>query len=373
MKAELEALSWRVDTLQLQVALRRVPALGVVMLSRLASALGLGGGAKEAARLACLANVTAEAVASKPVISLPQAAQLSTALKVMHSHGAGAINVCEGPDGPLQGILTERDILCKHDFDDTLCTAPISGLMTPTVEVAAPDWSLERCLGVMLDKNFRHLPVLDTGPGAYGRVDAMLSMRDICRVLTAQEPTQLGKSRQGSALTIGDAVEAVRFGSAREQLGAFQPEVPPEHSIAEAVEAMRTAETGSVLIPLVAPSAASSAQAFGLFTERDLLKVLAAGPRDLRSVPVNEYMTSAADMIWADADFPVFDALQACRPIRVRVTHPVARVHVEMEPRARQRLVSSRVRASVRVAVRVRVSAWQHPYPYPNPSPYPYP
>ena len=64
----------------------------------------------------------------------------------------------------------------------------------------------------------------------------------------------------------------------------------------------------------VAPSAASSAQAFGLFTERDLLKVLAAGPRDLRSVPVNEYMTSAADMIWADADFPVFDALQACRP-----------------------------------------------------------
>ena len=288
--------------------------LGVVMLSRLASALGLGGGAKEAARMACLANVTAGAVASKPVISLPQAAQLSTALKVMHSHGAGAINVCEGPDGPLQGILTERDILCKHDFDDTLCTAPISGLMMETVEVAAPDWSLERCLGVMLDKNFRHLPVLDTGPGAYGRVDAMLSMRDICRVLTAQEPTQLGKSRQGSALTIGDAVEAVRFGSAREQLGAFQPEVPPEHSIAEAVEAMRTAETGSVLIPLVAPSAASSAQAFGLFTERDLLKVLAAGPRDLRSVPVNEYMTSAADMIWADADFPVFDALQACRP-----------------------------------------------------------
>ena len=259
--------------------------------------------------MACLANVTAGAGASKPVISLPQAAQLSTALKLMHSHGAGAINVCEGPDGPLQGILTERDILCKHDFDDTLCTAEISGLMTPTVEVAAPDWSLERCLGVMLDKNFRHLPVLDTGPGAYGRVNAMLSMRDICRVLTAQEPTQ-----HGSALTIGDAVEAVRFGSPREQLGVFQPEVPPEHSIAEAVEAMRTAETGSVLIPLVAPSAASSAQAFGLFTERDLLKVLAAGPRDLRSVPVNEYMTSAADMIWADADFPVFDALQACRP-----------------------------------------------------------
>ena len=41
-----------------------------VMLSRLASALGLGGGAKEAARMACLANITAGAVASKPVISL---------------------------------------------------------------------------------------------------------------------------------------------------------------------------------------------------------------------------------------------------------------------------------------------------------------
>ena len=84
--------------------------------------------------------------------------------------------------------------------------------------------------------------------------------------------------------------------------------LPATASAEDAVSMMRETEFGALLVR------GDGTGEFGLFTERDLLKVLAAGPRDLRSVPVNEYMTSAADMIWADADFPVFDALQACRP-----------------------------------------------------------
>ena len=39
---------------------------------------------------------------------------------------------------PLQGIITERDILLKHDFDDQFCARPVGDLMTSHVEVADP-------------------------------------------------------------------------------------------------------------------------------------------------------------------------------------------------------------------------------------------
>jgi hypothetical protein len=40
-------------------------------------------------------------------------------------------------DGPLQGIITERDVLLKHDFNDHFCARPVGDLMTTSVEVAA--------------------------------------------------------------------------------------------------------------------------------------------------------------------------------------------------------------------------------------------
>ena len=122
-----------------------------------------------------------------PALSLPPDAPLSKALKMMHARGIGALHVSEG-DGPLMGIITERDILLKHDFDDdNFCTVPVGDLMTSAVEVAAPSWSLERCLELMLEKHCRHLPLLDDAATATGstkgRADALLSMRDVCRYL----------------------------------------------------------------------------------------------------------------------------------------------------------------------------------------------
>ena len=106
------------------------------MLRRVAQAFGLGGPAKDARWIARLADVTAGAVASKPALSLPPDAPLSKALKMMHAHGGGALHVTE-MDGPLQGIITERDVLLKHDFNDHFCARPVGDLMTTSVEVAA--------------------------------------------------------------------------------------------------------------------------------------------------------------------------------------------------------------------------------------------
>lgn len=111
-------------------------ALLCSMLARVAQAFGLGGPAKDARWIARLADVTAGAVASKPALSLPPDASLSKALKMMHAHGVGALHVTE-MDGPLQGIITERDILLKHDFEDQFCARPVGDLMTTSVEVTA--------------------------------------------------------------------------------------------------------------------------------------------------------------------------------------------------------------------------------------------
>ena len=58
--------------------------------------------------------------------------------------------------------------------------------------------------------------------------------------------------------------------------------VAPEATVADAVSKMRGEGCGSVLVPLVSPAVASTEQAFGIFTERDFVKVLAGGLIDAR-------------------------------------------------------------------------------------------
>ena len=79
--------------------------------------------------------------------------------------------------------------------------------------MADPSWSLARCLELMLEKHCRHLPLLDAAATATGstkgRADALLSMRDVCRFLAADEDSPpdagriliSGKSLQASSHT----------------------------------------------------------------------------------------------------------------------------------------------------------------------------
>eukprot|EP00966_Prymnesium_polylepis_P060896 1412431-Prymnesium_polylepis.1 len=52
-----------------------------------------------------------------------------------------------------------------------------------------------------------------------------------------------------------------------------------------------------------------SSETFGIFTERDYLKLRAMGTVDVRQAPVSEFMTPAGDLVWAEADYPALDAL----------------------------------------------------------------
>jgi len=80
----------------------------------------------------------------------------------------GSLVVCEPvpgkPYGPLQGIITERDILracaSRGDALDALCVADV---MTREVITGSPEETVESSLGQMTDNRIRHMPVVENG------------------------------------------------------------------------------------------------------------------------------------------------------------------------------------------------------------------
>jgi len=79
-------------------------------------------------------------------------------------------------DDVLIGIFTERDILraLSQDFDAP--THHVSQWMTRDPVTVGPDSSADEALQMMLDGNFRHLPVCE---GA--RPVGIVSLRDVSR------------------------------------------------------------------------------------------------------------------------------------------------------------------------------------------------
>lgn len=98
---------------------------------------------------------------------------LARAAERMNEFRVGAVCVLE-PDGALLGILTERDVLraCAAGVDTH--TATVSKWMTPHPVTANASDEAAAALQVMIDRGFRHLPVLGEG-GLAG----VVSMRDL--------------------------------------------------------------------------------------------------------------------------------------------------------------------------------------------------
>lgn len=101
---------------------------------------------------------------NKPAIvhAVSPGASVLDALKIMMEKNISALLVTEGEQ--LQGIFTERDyarkiILQGKSSKDTA----ISEVMTRNPHTIAPDEAIDRCMQLMTNNHFRHLPVLDGG------------------------------------------------------------------------------------------------------------------------------------------------------------------------------------------------------------------
>src|ERR1700744_3408559 len=99
------------------------------------------------------------------------------AIEVMATRHVGALLVMT--QGNLIGIISERDyarkvILKKRSSHDT----PVADIMTAPAISVAPEDTIHRCMQLMTDGKFRHLPVVSNG-----RVVGMLSIGDLVKAV----------------------------------------------------------------------------------------------------------------------------------------------------------------------------------------------
>jgi CBS domain-containing protein len=105
------------------------------------------------------------------------------ALETMAEKNIGAVIVLEA-DGTLCGIFSERDYARKVVLNGRSSqSTPIRDVMTSEVYYVRSHDSVERCMALMSDKRFRHLPVLDEDKQVLG----MISIGDVVKTIIAEQ------------------------------------------------------------------------------------------------------------------------------------------------------------------------------------------
>lgn len=105
------------------------------------------------------------------------------ALELMAEKNVGALPVVEKDE--LIGIFSERDyarkcILMGRHSKETL----VSELMSSPVVTIHGDFTIEQCLGLMTERQFRHLPVVEGG-----EVHGIVSIGDIGKWVISEQRT----------------------------------------------------------------------------------------------------------------------------------------------------------------------------------------
>jgi CBS domain-containing protein len=107
--------------------------------------------------------------------AVPMAASVAEAIRSMLHHHVGAAAVVDD-ERRVAGIFTERDVLSKlalsgQDPEKT----PVRDMMTTPVELATSETGPGEALATMVERHFRHLPIVDGD----GKLLGMLSIRNV--------------------------------------------------------------------------------------------------------------------------------------------------------------------------------------------------
>jgi CBS domain-containing protein len=102
-------------------------------------------------------------------------ASVADAIRNMLNHHVGAVAVVDS-DRRVAGIFSERDVLrklalSKRDPE----TTSVRELMTTPVELATSETGPGEALSIMVERHFRHLPIVDSD----GKLLGMLSIRNL--------------------------------------------------------------------------------------------------------------------------------------------------------------------------------------------------
>jgi CBS domain-containing protein len=102
-------------------------------------------------------------------------ASVADAIRTMLDQHVGAVGVVDR-EGRIAGIFTERDVLRKLSLGGREPAAtPVREVMTTPVEMATLVTTPVEALATMLERHYRHLPVV----GDDGKLLGMLSIRNV--------------------------------------------------------------------------------------------------------------------------------------------------------------------------------------------------
>ena len=120
------------------------------------------------------------------------ASQLSVydAIKVMGEKNIGALLVME--EDKLDGIISERDYARKVVLKGKVSReTTVKEIMTEQVITVTPDDTIEKCMELMSEKHFRHLPVVKEG-----KVLGMISIGDVVNAIIASQKETIAHLQQ---------------------------------------------------------------------------------------------------------------------------------------------------------------------------------
>ena len=102
-------------------------------------------------------------------------AMVYDAVRKMIDKAVGAVAVIDD-QGIVAGMFTERDVLAKFALSgqDPKQT-PVRDMMSPMVEMGTEATTPSEALEVMLERHYRHMPIVDD----QGRVLGIISIRNI--------------------------------------------------------------------------------------------------------------------------------------------------------------------------------------------------
>ena len=111
------------------------------------------------------------------VVTVSAKSSVTDAIRAMHAEKVGAVMVPDAEGCPV-GIFTERDVVRLHadgerDFD----ALAVETRMTCSLVVGRLSMPVDEALGLMTERRFRHLPVVEAG-----KLVGLVSIGDLVKV-----------------------------------------------------------------------------------------------------------------------------------------------------------------------------------------------
>lgn len=115
------------------------------------------------------------------IISVTPVTTVLEAVALMSDTDISALMVLDGAE--VAGIITERDFVRRvARMERSSYATTVGDVMTRNLITVSPLDSTRVCMQLMIEKNLRHLPVLDDG-----KLVGLLSIRDLVKDVIAEQ------------------------------------------------------------------------------------------------------------------------------------------------------------------------------------------